>query len=281
MKRCVMTKFRIDEISGVDEPCQALARAAIFKRATPGANTPKEPPMSDPIKKALGLADTATDAQVAAAIAKNIADAAELAKKATLSDGTRAHYETLAKADKKAADAFLDADEEDRKKEVAKAAAGDETFTSVDGQTISKAAVGGAFSILKAQDQRLRDQDAQIKKAKEDAVNATIAKRVETEFNALPGSVEERTSVLKYLADAPEAVRTAGEAIFKAAQDANAGDFKKSSHTPKDDKSGKSAESKLDAMAKKHLEENPGSTFAKSYDHVMQTPEGAALYAEI
>lgn len=274
----IMNKFQITEISAVDEPCQAHARAAIMKRAAPGAPTPKDNPMSDQIKKALGLEATASDDQVAAAIAKNLAEAETLAKKATLSDATRAHYEALAKANDKEATDFLDKDEEERKKEVAKAASSDETFTSVDGQTISKAAVGGAFAILKAQDQRLRDQSAEIAKAKDDALSATIAKRVETEFSALPGSDTERTALLKFLQTAPAEVQKTADAIFKSAQDANAGDFKKSSHSNGKPEDKTSAEEQLNALAKKHQEEK-GTTFAKAMDDVLKTAEGEKLYA--
>lgn len=34
-RRNVMRKFRITEISGVDSPCNELARSVIFKRASP------------------------------------------------------------------------------------------------------------------------------------------------------------------------------------------------------------------------------------------------------
>ena len=36
-RRNIMRKFRIGEISGVDHPCQALARAVIFKRSPPAS----------------------------------------------------------------------------------------------------------------------------------------------------------------------------------------------------------------------------------------------------
>jgi hypothetical protein len=42
-RRNIMRKFRITEISGVDSPCQAPARAVIFKRASPAPEPVLEP----------------------------------------------------------------------------------------------------------------------------------------------------------------------------------------------------------------------------------------------
>src|SRR5690606_13516837 len=115
-RRNIMRKFRIGEISAVDWPCQSEARAVIFKRGEPLAGEEEDTTMPNAIKKALGLPDTATDDEVAAAIAKRDEKATELeakvddlAKRATLTDDTRAHLDALEKAGKKdEAKAFLD-----------------------------------------------------------------------------------------------------------------------------------------------------------------------------
>lgn len=290
MRRNIMRKFVIDEISGVDVPCQEGARAAFFKRGAPAASI-GEDTMSD-IKKALGLADTATDAEVAAAITKNAAavvsaqaEAAVALKKSGMSDATRAHYDVLAKSDDKAAKDFLDKDEDARKAEVAKAAAGDETFTSVDGATISKRAVGeSVYSILKSQDARIKAQGDEIAKAAEVAADSAIRKRAAVEFPHLAGSEDDRFAVLKHLAKAPEDVRKAADAILKAADAAAKFAFSKAGRgaAPGEGPTGDSPEAKLNNLAKRHQEVHAASkmTFEKAMDDVLQTPEGAALYEQ-
>lgn len=292
MRRNIMRKFEISEISGVDVPCQEGATAAFFKRGAPAAK-PGEDSMSPEIKKSLGLAETATDAEVAAAITKNAetlakaqADAAEALKKSTLSDETRAHYADLAKKDEKAAKDFLDKDEEARKAEVAKAKAGDETFTSVDGAVISKRAVGDSvYSILKGQDARIKAQGEEIAKAAEATQNAEIRKRAAVEFPHLAGSEDDRFSVLKYLAKAPDDVRKAADAIFKAAEASAKFAFSKAGRgaAPGEGPGGDSPEAKLNALAKRHQDANAasGMSFEKAYDAVLSTPEGAALYEKM
>lgn len=290
MRRNIMRKFEIDEISGVDVPCQEGARAAFFKRGAPAASIGKDT-MSE-IKKALGLADTATDADVSAAIVKNAADlakaqadAALALKKSGMSDATRAHYDALAKSDANAAKDFLDKDEEARKADVAKAAAGDETFTSVDGATISKRAVGDSvYAILKSQDARIKTQGDEIAKAAEAAADSAIRKRATVEFPHLAGSEDDRFAVLKYLSKAPEDVRKASDAILKAADAAAKFAFSKAGRgaAPGEGPTGDSAEAKLNSLAKRHKEANAASnmTIEKAMDEVLQTPEGAALYEQ-
>lgn len=241
--------------------------------------------MSSAIKKALGLADTATDAEVATAIEKaaaaSTAAAAELTMAkalATLSDGTRAHYVELEKADKEKAKDFLAMEEADRKKEVAKALAGDETIT-LEGQTISKRAVGDAvFAVMKGQAARLDAQAADIAKAKEERETAIYKAAATTDYAHLAGTVDERASVLKAVAGIKdENVRKAAEAIFKAAEatakvafsraGVGAGSIEK-----------RSAEDQLTTMAKELQKADPKLDFAKAYSQVLETPEGAALY---
>lgn len=280
-RKNIMRKFRIGEISGVDFPCQAPARAVIFKRGEPLA---EEGETAVNIKKALGLPETATDAEVEAALAKRQSDhdalsaqVAELAKKATLSDETRARYDELAKADPEKAKAFLDKDEAGRKAEVALAKAGDETFTSVDGTVISKRAVGPAFDILKAQDQRLKEQGEEIAKARAASELETFTKRASDEFGHLAGTVEERAQILKHLSTAPEAIRKAADALLRAAEGHAKASFAKAGHSGGSPER-QDANAELKKRADDLVKADPSLTFAKAYDQVLATPEGSALY---
>lgn len=237
MRRRILHEIKLDKIAAVDRPCQEGAVAVIMKRAGDPAGKLGDNnggfPMSAELKKALGLPDTASDADVAAAITKNIADTAaattgaaaavakaeRMLKIAELPADQRAYFDVLDKAaDKKPAEDFLAMDAKGKKADCMKAAEGDETFTSTDGQTISKRAVGdGVFAMLKSQDARLQKQEQDIAKAREAAEDERISKRVATEFNHLAGTPAERALVLKQLAKADEPTRNAAEALLKAA----------------------------------------------------------------
>lgn len=281
-RKNIMRKFRIGEISGVDFPCQAPARAVIFKRGESLA----EDGETTMLKKSLGLPETATDAEVAAAIEKRNADAAaltaqvaDLTKKATLSDETRAHYEGLEKSDKEKAKAFLDKDEAGRKAEVALAKAGDETFTTSDGAVISKRAVGeSVFSVMKSQETRLQTQAADLAKAAEATAMATFTKRASDDFSHLAGTVEERAAILKHLSTAPADVQKAADALLKAAEGHAKFAFSKAGHGGGADPVRKSATDELQKMADDLRKNDPKLTPAQAYDKALESPEGSALY---
>lgn len=284
----IMRKFRINELSGVDVPAQGAAVAVIMKRAgEPGSGADNEgEAMSSEIKKALGLAETATDADVAAAIAKRDEDIAkanaerdEAIAKASMTDATRAHYSELAKGDKEKAKAFLAMSEEDRQKEVKKAAEGDETV-QIEGRTISKRAVGDdVFEIMKAQAERITKNEEDIRKAREATADATFAKQASTDFAHLAGTTEERASVLKFIATAPEDVRKAADAIFKAAEASAKLAFSKVGGRGGNPEAA-DAEGEIQKRAKEYQKADPKLSDAEAYDKVLQTPEGAALYAK-
>lgn len=301
----VMTKFKIKELSGVDRPAQAGARAVIMKRA----ETPEEiaaaaalakakqgphpdhegDPMSSEIKKALGLPETATDAELAAAITKAATSIAALetataelaiAKAlASMTDVQKAYHADLAKSDAGKAKAFLDMKAEDKDAEVKKAASGDETVT-LEGRTISKRAVGeDTFAILKGQAARIEANEAEIRKANEAAATATFEKAASEHYKHLAGTVAERGAVLKYLSLAPDDVKKSAETILKAAQAASEFAFTKrgtSVHKSGESLEGQGGEpttagEKLTKMASDLVAKSTTPiTFAKAYDQVIQ-----------
>lgn len=269
------------------------------KKADPGHHDGQGVPMSNAIKKALGLADTATDTEVEAAIiklasselkeanaklAKAESDLALANKIAKMAPAVREHYEVLLKADKKKdAEDLADMGADDAMEKVKKLAAGDETVV-IEGRTISKRAVGeDMFAVMKSQAARIDASAAEIKKARDETAQAGFAKRATEEFGHLAGTPDERASVLKFLDAAPTEVKTAAEAIFKAAEGhakfafsrAGAGGGK-----PAGD--GDTAEEKLTKLAKEYEKSHsttPGMTFAKAYDAVAQA--NPQLYEEV
>lgn len=269
----VMTKFRIDELSGVDNPAQKGARAAIMKRDDDTDSTQGDT-MSNLIIKALGLPEDASEKEAADAIAKSISDLAVAKAEGALTDAQRAVYADLKKADPAKAKAFLDSTDEEKDETCKKAASGDETVT-VEGRTISKRAVGDdMFAIMKAQSDRIAKTEADIAKARDAAETASFIKSASEDYPSLAGSVEERALVLKALAKSDEATRAAGEAILKAAEAASSFAFSKrgtsaiAAGTGLEKADDKNPAGKLDALAKAYQKDNAGVSFAKAYEAV-------------
>lgn len=287
MTKGVMTKFRIGELSAVDVPCQEGALAVIMKRGGDPAEQGKqgESEMSTAaIAKALGLEDSASVEAITAGIAKIAADAKaaadkadDLAKRATLTDSSRSHLETLEKMDGAKAKAFLAMTEEDRQKEVKKSLDGDEAV-ELEGRTIRKSAVGeDTFAILKAQSKRLDDQAAEIAKAKYASELASFEKRAKDDYSHLVGTDADKAGILKHMASAPEEVRKNFDALMKAAEGATKAAFSKRGFNSDLNPDAGDANAELKKRADEYAKKE-GVPFAKAYDAVLQTPEGAELY---
>ena len=125
MAKTIMRAFRLHEISAVDRPAQAHAKAAIMKREVPAEDQlTTESKMDKEVLKALGLPEEADAAAVVAAIAKKNEDIAkqaadlEIAKAGMTEDEAKLHDGL---ADDEAKKAFRALSREDRAKEIAKA----------------------------------------------------------------------------------------------------------------------------------------------------------------
>lgn len=269
----------------------------------PGLN-PDGGHMSNAIKKALGLADTATEEEVTAAVIKlGSAEVKATEAKLAKAEAKSAYLAVLAKArpkDKAMPGMEPDADDEpdsakakkfaefmaksesERDALIAKATEADETLT-VGGASIRKSVVGEAsFSIMKAQQAQIEANAADLKKAREETANAGFTKSATDDYGHLAGSVGERVLVLKHLSSADEPTRKAADAILKAAEATAKLAFTKLGHgqgnteTPE----GGGAEAKLEKMAKERQASSGGKlTFEKAYDEVMQ--ENPSLYSEV
>lgn len=182
----------------------SAAKAHIITRAKSlGATTElpenwinKENTMLKELAKALGLPDTATEADVAKAVADRDAALAKLTATnaanevlAKMSDKEKSHMaklddagkETFLKMSAKDKAAAVAADDNDGDEAVAKALNSGNAFKTPEGVVIAKAKVGDElFSVLKSQNDRLVSQGADLAKAKEDAEVADFAKRAET-----------------------------------------------------------------------------------------------------
>lgn len=227
------------------------------------------------IKKALGLADTAADTEVAnALVAKSNSSETALAtavRKASMSDAEKAHCANMSDGD---ADDFMKKPKDQRDAAMKKAAEGDETLISA-GVTVRKSVVGeGVFTILKAQAAQLEANTREIAKARDDAANATFAKRAVEEFPYVAGTVEERAAILKGIEAMtdPMAKASAEKALVAANAMAKAG-FSRvgtGSGPMPEGAAATDAVGKLDKAAKDYQKANAGVTFAKAYDAVVK-----------
>lgn len=275
-KKRVLHELVLTKIAAVDDPCQEPALAVLQKNKDSGDKPGKQAGESGEsnegnimfdIKKKLGLPDTATDDQIEKAFA-------ELEKaKTDLEAVTKAKEESDGKVTALTAD--LAKAKTDAEAELAKAK-GDETFTKHDGSVISKNKVGAdTFSMLK-------DMNDEIVKSRTAAETSELAKRAETEFKNIPGSIDSKVSILRLAKRAPEADRTALEELLKSHDAMVAAGMKTlgKSKPGAADENGDDPEDKLDSMAKARAEKD-GIGFDAAMAKVLETSEGAALYAQI
>lgn len=256
--------------------------------------------MSKELRKALGLAENATEADVINALVaksnksdeerdaeKKRADEAEKAAKAAGLEACKAKMTDKEKAhtsgwdDDKVAD-FMAKPKEDRDSAMDKAA-GD--FVEIGGVRINKSAVDpGVLAILKSQDEKIASQATEIAKANAAAGTARFMKMATEEFDSLSGTVDERAAMLKGIYDIPdEASRNAALAGLRTANAAARGAFTwmgkgAGGHGDGFAKGGADAEAELKKKAEEIKKASPSLTFEKAYEQALeQNPD---LYAK-
>lgn len=199
---------------------------------------------------------------------------------AGMNDGEREHFASL---DETAKREFVAKGADERKAEIdaiAKAAevADPVVYTATDGTKIRKSDGAAMLSLTKRAD--AADKRAEV--AEEKASSADLRKRADDELAYLPGTLDERTAMLK----AVDSIEDEDErkAALKALKAGNAAMQKAfstggtSAGMGEDDES--SAQGRLDSLVKRHADDNKVSE-ARAYDAVLKTAEGKALYAEM
>jgi hypothetical protein len=283
--RRIMKEFSILEISGVDDPAQAPALMSIMKAKGFGTNA-GEP--GDGQSKEDAMSKTAEELQAEltkqAALTKAAEDRAAAAEAiAKMSDADKAAMADMDEAEKAK---FVAAKPEDREKEVAKRREANPVIykSKSTGAEYRKSDDARLVDLAKRDDER----EAELTKMRNDSINATFEKRASTEFAKFKGDLGVKTALVKAVAGIQdEALRNGVNELLKSAHNA-LGVMLKEVGTGADDTSGddadqdlkKSSELSLDKMAKDYMAKNSGTTFAKAYDAVLSTPEGAKLYAK-
>jgi hypothetical protein len=141
----------------------------------------------------------------------------ELAKKtSTLTDDEKEHLGKQTSAKDK--EAFLSMSAEDRKKAMKKAADGDETL-SIAGRTITKSVVGeDQFAIFKKQAEDIATAQTELAKERDARVMSDLRKRADDEFPHVPGSVDDRASMLKAMSAMDGDIRRSFETVLKQSE---------------------------------------------------------------
>lgn len=179
--------------------------ASLTKQLETATKASKDANVAVEATKAAGEAKKSAE-EATVKLAKATADLAEATAKAGMSDEEKAHLATLSGKDKTD---FMMAAPADRKKMMAKAADGDETVT-IEGQVVSKRAVGEAqFEIIKRQAARIATTEAEIAKERTAREDGEYSKRAETELSHLPGEPILKSRVLRHLDKAEAEVKEA------------------------------------------------------------------------
>jgi hypothetical protein len=203
---------------------------------------------------------------------------------ANMNDVTKSLYHSLDEAGR---EDFLKKSPEDQAAQltahevfVKSQADGSETLT-LHGQTIVKSEVGaGVFTILKAQQAEIDTAREETKIEKEARQTVEYTKMAEGLYPNLPGDSAAKGSVMKTIASLPKEQQTTLTGMLKAGNEgiemSKAYDELGTSYT---NGSEDSPVAKLNKMAEDRSADKK-ITFAKAYDEVLQTEEGADLYAE-
>ena len=208
---------------------------------------------------------------------------AEANARAEMDDVQKAHLDALDPAlDDDARKAFLAAKPAERAAIVAKIAKAKEDSKDV----VYKADDGTEY--VRADDPRLAAQAKkndelakQLGAAQETAETADLRKRAETELANMPGTVETRVAMLKAVdAIGDEDTRKAALESLRAQNEAMAKAFSTVGLRHRTEPVADSPEGKLDALVKRHAEDNK-VTEAAAYDAVLKTEEGGHLYGEM
>lgn len=281
MSKKIMRAFKINEISVVDNPAQAGARHIISKRVEPiiknqnpeeNAMTPEE---IAALKKKADDGDAATAALAKANtdLAKVGLELAKAKKEADMTPEEKKKYQGMNDVDKAA---WLEKSSADRQAVLR---------NDNDSNAIVYKSESTGLEFRKNDDSRLvimakaADDSAKVAKATQEKLeNSELQKRADEILKNSPGTIEERSALLKAAESiSDEAVRKKAIESLKAGDAALAKAFTKAGSTGGSDGGDKGAEGQLDALAKKYAADNKVNYY-KAYDEVIKTAEGNELY---
>lgn len=248
-KKLILKDFELVEISGVDRPAQEPALMSIIKRKM------KEHDMSAEELKALQkkVDDLTSALEVAQSVAK-------------LSDAEKQYMSGM---DAKEQDSFAKMSSSDRNAHMEMSKRAQEVI-EINGTLINKASVGDAtFEVLKSQQAQIEKQEAETKKARDLAIQATFVRKAADSYSHLPGTADQIGTLLRETADISKASRDTLESLLVALEKSNAAAFEKKGHGGGETE-GQSAIEKLDTLAKAHAEKH-NVDYATAYSTVIES----------
>jgi len=151
-------------------------------------------------------------------------------------------------------------------------------YTDADGRTYRKS----ADPLLVQMAKRVDASETVAKAERARARTLELTKRAETELSNLPGDAVVKSALLGAIEQiADETTRTGIASLLKAANTANAGAFVRKGSSAGGEgavETREDAEAALEKRARDEMARNQGMTYAKAYQNVLRTPEGAVLF---
>jgi hypothetical protein len=254
-KKLILKDFELVEISGVDRPAQEPALMSIIKR-----------------KEEHGM--SAEDLKVLKNKVDELTAALEVAKNmASMSDAEKVYVSSMGETDRSS---FIKMSSTDRNAHMEMSKRAQEVI-EINGTLINKGAVGEAtFEVLKSQQEQIAKQQAETKKARDLAIQATFVRKAADSYAHVPGTAEEIGTLLRETADISKSAHQTLESVLEALEKSNKAAFETNGSASASDE-GSSALEKLDAMAKAHAEKH-NVDYATAYSTVIE--KNTDLYGE-
>lgn len=288
-RKSIMRTFKIDEISAVDSPAQAGARAVILKRGDATNETldlfEEAHPRHGVSKKAGSGADGGNSseegdmpiddnaaAEHLAELEKRDSRISELEKILSLSTEERAHYDKMDDAGK---EKFLAASSAGRSMMIAKALDHDAVvYTSDNGDEFRKSDDPRLVKMARERDEERR----QVEKYRRDAEHAELSKRANDELGCVPGSTLAKVEILRAVSMIDdEKTRVEVEKILKACDKVFKMVMTTRGSSLADETIGASPSEQLEAAVRK-IAEKDGVDEGVAYAKYLETPDGKRLY---
>jgi len=270
MKKKIIKKLVIDELSAVDTPAQEGATVVLMKRHNPITNKVKT--MED---------ETTSTVQKEQRSDEDWLKLERKLKRSTsivdLSPKDREFFDNLTDEDKK--DEFLSLSPENREKlilDMKKNAQESDpvVYTTTDGTVMRKSAGDSLIALAKSNDRLQKRLDA----SEAALLQKSLEDRVLIELQYMPGTVADRAALLRAVEAMPPENRTGALNALRAQNVAMAKAFETQGVTMEGIPQDHSPQAKLEKMAKALTDKDPNLSPEIAFSRVLDTAEGRELY---
>ena len=271
-KKRKLNKFTLKEVSIVGKPAQEPALIAISKSAAEDIQMTEAEiqKQQEELKKA-----QEQNKLLETTVAEQTAKIEKMAKMNALTADVRVYYDGLSEGEQTS---FLEKSATLQEAEVQNAKLANAVIYK-DRNSVEYRKDDDPRIVQLAKD--ADEQAAQIKKMQEQNETLQLQKMAD-DFKFLPGDDNARLALVKAVSsiESEELKKSAFE-ILKSKNAGNSGMFKTNgTSTQTLEEMQKSGQSSIEEMVEKHQKDNPGTLLEKSWDAVLQTPEGAQAYEQ-